>query len=58
MDELPHVLWAIHTTSQIAIAETPFSMAYGVETISPVEVGFPSPRHLHFNEVSNEEIEW
>lgn len=56
VDELPHVLWAIRTTSKTATGETPFSMAYGAEAMSPVEVGLPSPRRLQFNEISNDEI--
>ncbi|CAI9774844.1 unnamed protein product [Fraxinus pennsylvanica] len=53
VDELPQVLWAIRTTSRTATGETPFSMVYGVEATSPVEVGLASPRRIHFNEVSN-----
>lgn len=34
----------------------PFSMAYRVKAMSPFNVGLPSPQHLHFNEISNEEI--
>lgn len=36
--------------------ETPFSMAYGAEATSPIDVGLPSPRLLHFNEISYDEI--
>lgn len=33
-------------------------MAYGVKAMSPIEVGLLSPRRLHFNEISNENIRW
>lgn len=31
-------------------------MAYGTEAMSPMEVGLPSPRRLHFNEITNDEF--
>ncbi|XP_022854960.1 uncharacterized protein LOC111376241 [Olea europaea var. sylvestris] len=55
VDELPHAIWAIRTTSRIATGETPFSMTYRVEAISPVEVGVPSHRRIYFNEIDNDE---
>ena len=42
VDELPKVLWAYRKTSRTSTGETPFSLAYGVEAIIPVEVGIPS----------------
>lgn len=33
-----------------------FSMAYGVEAMSPLEVGLPSFRRLHFNKKSNDKL--
>ncbi|XP_022895224.1 uncharacterized protein LOC111409403 [Olea europaea var. sylvestris] len=44
VDELPHVLWAIRTTCRTATGETPFSMAYGAEAMSPVEFQTGSAR--------------
>ena len=41
-DELPKVLWAYRTTSRTSTGETPFSLAYRVEAMIPVEVGVPS----------------
>jgi ribonuclease HI len=55
VEELPQVLWAIRTTSRTATGETPFSMTYGAEAMSPVEVGLPSPRRMHYNETVNDE---
>ncbi|KAL2486718.1 Ribonuclease H [Abeliophyllum distichum] len=50
VEELPHVLWAIRTTAKTYTGETPFSMAYNSEAMTPVELGIPSPRRLLFNE--------
>ncbi|XP_022860557.1 uncharacterized protein LOC111381073 [Olea europaea var. sylvestris] len=55
VDELPHILWAIRTTCRTATSETPFSMTYGAEAMSPVEVGILSHRRIHFNEIGNDE---
>ncbi|XP_022859516.1 uncharacterized protein LOC111380239 [Olea europaea var. sylvestris] len=55
VDERPHVLWSIRTTCRTATGESPFSMTYGAEAMSPVEVGVPSHRRIHFNEISNDE---
>ncbi|XP_038716417.1 uncharacterized protein LOC120009784 [Tripterygium wilfordii] len=41
-DELPRVLWSYKTTSRKPTNETPFSLAYGSETVIPVEAGLPS----------------
>ncbi|KAK0596420.1 hypothetical protein LWI29_015518 [Acer saccharum] len=43
-DKLPQVLWAYRTTERGSTGETPYSMAYGVEAIIPVETSFSSPR--------------
>ncbi|XP_022855490.1 uncharacterized protein LOC111376742 [Olea europaea var. sylvestris] len=57
VDELSHVLWAIRTSSRITIGKTPFSMTYGAEAMSSVEVGVPSHHRIHFNEISNDEAQ-
>ena len=41
-EELQKVLWAYRTTSRTSTKETPFSRAYGVEALIPVEIGVPS----------------
>ena len=45
-EELPKVLWAYRMTSQASAGETPFSLAYGVEAMIPVEIGVPSLRDI------------
>ncbi|XP_022849909.1 uncharacterized protein LOC111372001 [Olea europaea var. sylvestris] len=55
VDELPRVVWAIRTSCWTATGETPFSMTYGAEAMSPIEVGVPLHQRVHFNEISNDE---
>ncbi|XP_022889077.1 uncharacterized protein LOC111404514 [Olea europaea var. sylvestris] len=38
VDELPHALWAIRTTSLTTTGETPFCMTCGAEAMTPVEL--------------------
>ncbi|GLT32922.1 hypothetical protein SLA2020_075520 [Shorea laevis] len=52
-DELNNVLWAYRTTSRTATGETPYHLAFGTEAIIPVEIGIPSLRVSHFDEVRN-----
>ena len=49
VDELPHVLWAYHTTPQKSTRETPFSMTYGAKVVIPLESGFPTLRIDQFS---------
>ena len=42
VEELPHVLWTYRTTPWRSTRETPFSMSYGAETVTPIETGFPT----------------
>ena len=42
--ELPKVLWAYKMTSRTSTGETPFSMAYRVKAMIPMEVIIPSLR--------------
>ena len=44
-DELPKVLWPYRMTSRTSTQDTPFSLAYRVEAMIPVEVGIPFLRH-------------
>ncbi|XP_024030694.1 uncharacterized protein LOC112094325 [Morus notabilis] len=55
-DELPKVLWAYRTTSRTTTGETPFSMAYGVEAVLPVEVSIPTNRITRYEEGRNAEL--
>ena len=44
VEYLPEVLWAYRTTRRSATRETPFTLAYGIEAVAPVEVRLKSPR--------------
>ena len=52
-DKLPKVLWAYRTTSRTSTRETPFSLAYGVEAMIPVEVDIPSLQRETYNQDEN-----
>ena len=39
-----------------SIGETPFSMSYGVETVIPIETGFPTLRTQSFNPNDNDKL--
>ena len=46
VEELSNVLWAYITTSRASTGEIPFLLAYGVETMIPVEIGVQSKREF------------
>jgi transposase InsO family protein len=50
VNELPSVLWALHTTLSCDMGHTPFSLVYGSEAMLPTEVEQKSFRVQHFNE--------
>ncbi|XP_024023680.1 uncharacterized protein LOC112092255 [Morus notabilis] len=54
-EELPKVLWAYRTTSRTTTGETPFSMAYGVEAVLPIEIETPTLRTVVHNDDDNAE---
>ncbi|KAL8156579.1 hypothetical protein AgCh_001614 [Apium graveolens] len=49
VDELPHVLWAYYTNTRRAKNNTSFRLAYGTDSLVPVEVGLPSYRNQIFD---------
>ncbi|KAL5569910.1 hypothetical protein UlMin_026485 [Ulmus minor] len=53
VDELPLVLWAYRTSFRAATGETPFSLAYGVEAVIPIEISLPTFRVDNFDEENN-----
>ena len=54
VEELSHILWTDQTTPRRSIRETPFSMMYGVETVIPLETGFPTLRTSSFMPSNND----
>ncbi|GKV25969.1 hypothetical protein SLEP1_g35338 [Rubroshorea leprosula] len=55
-DKLNNALWAYRTTSRTATGETPYHLAFGTETVIPIEIGVPSFRVTHFDEGRNGEL--
>ncbi|KAL5561391.1 hypothetical protein UlMin_031138 [Ulmus minor] len=54
VDELPLVLWSYRTSFRTTTGETPFSLAYGVDAVVPVELGIPTFRIENFTEEDND----
>ncbi|XP_070045548.1 uncharacterized protein [Nicotiana tomentosiformis] len=52
--ELPGVLWAYQTAAKSSTGETPFSLMYGAEALTSVEVDEPTLRYSQTNEESND----
>ena len=55
MEELPSVLWTHRTTARKSTGETPFTLAYGVEAVIPLEVGIPTTRTTDFAVETNKD---
>ena len=55
-DKLPYALWVYRITVRTSIRATPYSLAYGMEVVLPIEVEIPSLRILR--EAELEEAEW
>ncbi|XP_017228331.1 uncharacterized protein LOC108203718 [Daucus carota subsp. sativus] len=53
-EELPWVLWAYRTTPRSSTGETPFRLAYGTDSLVPVEIGLESYRTQVFDPKTNE----
>ncbi|XP_072066947.1 uncharacterized protein [Arachis hypogaea] len=56
-EELPQVLWAYQTTPHSTTGESPFRLAYGMETMILVEIEEGSPRIILYNEDSNSQAQ-
>ena len=54
VEELPNVLWTFRTTSRRSTGETPFSLAYVLEAVIPLEIGLPSFRTLEWEPIRND----
>ena len=55
-DKLPLALWGYRTSVRTATGETPYSLAYGMEAVLPIELEVPSLRVLLENQVN--EVDW
>ena len=56
LKEMRSVLWAYRTTARTPTGETLFQLAYGIETIIPVEVRLISYKVDNYNERKNGEV--
>lgn len=54
-NKVSKVLWEYRTSIRTSTEERPFKLPYGTEARLLVEVGSPSHRVVHFEEVSNVE---
>ena len=54
VDKLPLVLWSYRTSFRTTTRETPFSLAYVVEVVVPIELRIPTFRIENFNEEDND----
>jgi hypothetical protein len=49
VEYLQEVMWSYRTTPSSATSETPYSLAFRVEAVIPIEIGSPSYRIQHYN---------
>ncbi|XP_058192075.1 uncharacterized protein LOC131309461 [Rhododendron vialii] len=54
-EELPRVLWAYRSTPRRSTGQTPFSMAFGMEAVIPLESKFPTLRTETFYPKTNDD---
>ena len=54
VEELPNVLWTYRKTKRTATGETPYSLAFGTEAVSPIEHRLISFRVQQFEPKDNE----
>ena len=52
---LPDAFWAYQSSPKSAIGFSPFSLVYGMEVMSPVEVTIPSLRFMQARRKEKEE---
>ena len=55
-EELQRVLWTYRTTTMTPIGEIPFQLAYGSETVIPIEVGLTSYKVGNHDKSRNDEV--
>jgi hypothetical protein len=48
IEELPTVLWSLHTTASRATEETPFPLVYGAEAMMPLSCNMAPPSGASF----------
>nr|GEY21098.1 reverse transcriptase domain-containing protein [Tanacetum cinerariifolium] len=54
VEGLPHVLWAHRTMIKSSYGDTPFSLTYGTEAVTPAEIEMPTYRTAAVDVVNND----
>ena len=55
IDELPAVLWSLHTTPNKSTGFAPFFLMYGAEAVIPTDIEFDSPHVTMYTEAEAKE---
>ncbi|GKF85873.1 reverse transcriptase domain-containing protein, partial [Tanacetum coccineum] len=55
IEELPHVFWANRTMIKSSHDDTPLSLTYGTEAVTPAEIEMPTYRIAVMDAVHNDE---
>jgi hypothetical protein len=50
VEELPSVLWSLHTTPNHFVGFTPFNLVYGAEAVLPTDIEFDTPRVVQYTQ--------
>jgi hypothetical protein len=50
VEELPSVLWSLHTTPDRSVGFTPFFLVYGAEAVLPTNIEFDAPRVVQYTQ--------
>jgi hypothetical protein len=50
VEDLPSVLWTLHTTPNRSVGFTPFFLVYGAEAVLPTDIEFDAPRVVQYTE--------
>ena len=56
VEEFPNILWANRTTPRKATIEMPYSLAFGLEVLIPLEVSLPTIRIEAYDASHNEKV--
>jgi hypothetical protein len=46
VEELPSILWSLHTTPNGSVSFTPFFLVYGAKAVLPTDIEYDAPRMI------------
>jgi len=55
VDLVLEAMWAYRTTARTPMGHPPFTLAFGIDAVSPAELVWPTPRIIKFSPSANEE---